>query len=70
MYPSTPKNWQSDSTQPQTQRDILIHGVQIAFGRIYAAESFGKYPNDKLEAARQAAFYLIDYATGTDKAGA
>ena len=66
MYPSTPKNWQPDETQPQDRRDILIHGVQIAFGRIYAAKSFGEYPNDQLEAARQAAFYLIDYATAEE----
>jgi hypothetical protein len=60
---TSPKNWQLDETKPQERRDILLHGVQIAFGRIYATEAFGKYPNEQLEVARQAAFYLIDAAT-------
>ena len=57
---TTPNNWQYDDTKPQTRRDILIHGVQIAFGRIYASKAFGDYPNKELEQARQNAFFLID----------
>jgi hypothetical protein len=60
---SSPTNWQSDDTLPQDRRDILLHGVQIAFGRLYASGAFGKYPNQELEVSRQAAFYLIDKAT-------
>jgi hypothetical protein len=61
---STPNDWQWDSDLPQTRRDVLIHGVQIAFGRLYATGSFGEYPNPQLEVARQAAFHLIDTVTG------
>jgi hypothetical protein len=60
---SAPNNWQWDSHLPQTRRDVLIHGVQIAFGRLYATGNFGEYPNTQLEVARQAAFHLIDTAT-------
>lgn len=63
---TSPLNWQFDETKPQTRRDILLHGVQIAFGRIYATEAYGKYPNASLEVARQAAFHLIDMATETE----
>ncbi len=60
---STPNDWQWDDSLPQTRRDILIHGIQIALGRIYATGSFGEYPNPQLEVARQAAFHLVDNAT-------
>jgi hypothetical protein len=60
---TSPQNWQFDETKPQDRRDILLHGIQIAFGRIYATEAFGKYPNAQLEVARQAAFYLTGVAT-------
>jgi hypothetical protein len=60
---STPNNWQWDSELPQTRRDVLIHGVQIAFGRLYATGNFGEYPNAQLEVARQAAFHIIDKST-------
>jgi hypothetical protein len=60
---SSPLNWQWDEDQPQERRDILLHGVQVAFGRIYASGAFGKYPNQELEVARQAAFFIIDQAT-------
>ena len=63
---TSPLNWQFDETKPQDRRDILLHGVQIAFGRIYATTAFGKYPNQQLEVARQAAFHLIDMATEDD----
>lgn len=63
---TTPNNWQYDDTKPQTRRDILIHGVQIAFGRIYASKAFGEYPNQQLEVARQAAFFLIDNYTESE----
>jgi hypothetical protein len=39
-----------------------MHGIQIAFGRIYASGAFGEFPNEALEVARQAAFALVDYA--------
>jgi hypothetical protein len=58
---TSPTNWKLD-TGEETRRDILCHGVQIAFGRIYATGFYGTYPNDSLEVARQAAFHLIDKA--------
>lgn len=64
---TTPNNWQFDDTKPQQKRDVLIHGVQIAFGRIYATKAFGEYPNEQLELSRQAAFFLIDNYTESDK---
>jgi hypothetical protein len=64
---TSPLNWQSDDSKPQERRDVLLHGVQIAFGRLYATEAFGKYPNAQIEVARQAAFHLIDVATNNEK---
>jgi hypothetical protein len=63
---TTPKNWELNETQSQQNRDVLIHGVQIAFGRIYATKAFGEYPNQELEVARQAAFFLIDNYTESE----
>jgi|DEB0MinimDraft_6_1074348.scaffolds.fasta_scaffold05437_2 hypothetical protein len=59
-YFSSPDNWDYERL---TQRDARLHGVQIAFGRIYASGAFGEYPNDALEVARQAAFALIDHVS-------
>lgn len=56
---ANPVNWDPESDDP---RDLRMHGVQIAFGRIYATGAFGKFPNESLEVARQAAFALVDYA--------
>ena len=56
---TSPTNWNLD-TPDETRRDIICHGVQIAFGRLYASGAYGEYPNANLEVARQAAFHLID----------
>jgi hypothetical protein len=60
---TSPTNWMLDTPQ-ETRRDIVCHGVQIAFGRLYATGQFGDYPNETLEVARQAAFHLIDTNIG------
>lgn len=56
---ASPVNWDPESDEP---RDLRMHGIQIAFGRIYASGAFGEFPNEALEVARQAAFALVDYA--------
>jgi hypothetical protein len=55
---ASPVDWNPESNDP---RDKMLHGVQVAFGRIYAGGAFGEFPNEALEVARQAAFALIDY---------
>lgn len=59
MHYASPDNWDFESNAP---RDKMLHGVQVAFGRIYAGGAFGEFPNEALEVARQAAFALIDHA--------
>jgi hypothetical protein len=58
---TSPNNWKLE-TPEESRRDILCHGVQIAFGRLYATGMYGNYPHETLEVARQAAFHLIDKA--------
>jgi len=59
MRYASPDDWDLDSNHP---RDKMMHGIQVAFGRIYAGGAFGEFPNEALEVARQAAFAIVDHA--------
>ena len=61
MRYASPDDWNPESDDP---RDKMMHGVQVAFGRIYAGGAFGEFPNESLEVARQAAFALVDHVYG------
>jgi hypothetical protein len=66
MRYASPDDWDLESNHP---RDKMMHGVQVAFGRIYAGGAFGAFPNEALEVARQAAFALIDHSFQHDTLG-